>query len=98
MKLRNEANCLGSGLISACRNYKQAIWRIQKALEAAGVEFLPADECEARRTSRAGTLDDPNLAKPAITIWTKMAPSWACIDAKLPQEEGQPPPPVLPSK
>jgi hypothetical protein len=26
---------------------------------------------------RAGTLDDSNLAKPDITIWTKMAPSWA---------------------
>ena len=49
-------------------------------------------------TVSAGTLDDPNLARPAITIWTKMAPSWACIDANLPRYEGQPPPPVLPSK
>ena len=41
---------------------------------------------------RAGTFDDPNLAKPAMTIWTASAPSWACIDADLPQVEKQPPP------
>jgi hypothetical protein len=48
-------------------------------------------------TVRAGTLDDPSLAKPGITIWTKMAPGWACIDANIPHDEAQPPP-VLPSK
>ena len=37
---------------------------------------------------RAGALDDSNLAKPDITIWTKMAPSWACIDANLPSRRG----------
>jgi len=26
---------------------------------------------------RAGTLDDPELAKPQMTIWTSSAPSWA---------------------
>lgn len=41
---------------------------------------------------RAGTLDDPEIAKPAATIWTAQAPSWACIDETLPQFEGQPPP------
>jgi hypothetical protein len=41
---------------------------------------------------RAGTLDDPETAKPAMTIWTSQAPSWACIDADLPQVEKQPPP------
>jgi hypothetical protein len=41
---------------------------------------------------RAGTFDDPNLAKPAMTIWTSSAPRWACIDATLPQVEKQPPP------
>jgi hypothetical protein len=41
---------------------------------------------------RAGTFDDPNLAKPAMTIWTASAPSWACINADLPRLEGQPPP------
>ena len=28
---------------------------------------------------RAGTLDDPEIAKPAMTIWTASAPSWACM-------------------
>jgi len=41
---------------------------------------------------RAGTLDDPEIAQPAMTIWTAQAPSWACFDASLPQVEGQPPP------
>jgi hypothetical protein len=41
---------------------------------------------------RAGTLDDPNMIKPAATIWTSKAPGWACIDASLPTFEGQPPP------
>ena len=34
---------------------------------------------------RAGTLDDPELAKPAMTIWTASAPSWACIAEDLPR-------------
>jgi hypothetical protein len=41
---------------------------------------------------RAGTLDDPEIAKPVATIWTSQAPSWACIDARLPRVERQPPP------
>ena len=41
---------------------------------------------------RAGTLDDPEIAKPSATIWTSQAPTWACFDSKLPQIEGQPPP------
>ena len=41
---------------------------------------------------RAGTLDDPNMVKPAATIWAAKAPAWACIDASLPAFEGQPPP------
>lgn len=41
---------------------------------------------------RAGALDDPEIAKPSSTIWTKSAPSWACIDPHLPRMEGQPPP------
>ena len=42
---------------------------------------------------RAGTLDDPELARPAAIIWTKSAPSWACFDPALPTVEGQPAPP-----
>ena len=41
---------------------------------------------------RAGTLDDPEIARPAATIWTSQAPSWACIDDSLPRFEAQPPP------
>jgi hypothetical protein len=41
---------------------------------------------------RAGTLDDPELAHPAMTIWTGSAPSWACFDERIPEVEGQPPP------
>ena len=41
---------------------------------------------------RAGTLDDPEVAKPAATIWTSSAPTWACIDESLPKVERQPPP------
>ncbi len=41
---------------------------------------------------RAGSLDDPEIGKPEATIWTASAPTWACIDAGLPQVAGQPPP------
>jgi hypothetical protein len=41
---------------------------------------------------RAGTLDDPEIAKPASNIWTSQAPSWACLDSSLPRIERQPPP------
>ena len=41
---------------------------------------------------RAGTLDDPEVARPALTIWTASAPSWACFDERIPQVERQPPP------
>jgi len=41
---------------------------------------------------RAGSLDDPELAQPAMTAWTASAPSWACFDERLPRLERQPPP------
>jgi hypothetical protein len=41
---------------------------------------------------RAGTLDDPEVTRPSLTIWTASAPSWACFDEQLPQSERQPPP------
>jgi hypothetical protein len=43
---------------------------------------------------RAGTLDDPEVVQPAMTIWTSAAPSWACFSESLPREAGQPPPPA----
>ncbi|MSR15458.1 MAG: GFA family protein [Gammaproteobacteria bacterium] len=42
---------------------------------------------------RVKTLDEPENAKPAMTIWTSRAPSWASIDSRLPTFEAQPPPP-----
>ena len=41
---------------------------------------------------RAGTLDDPEVAKPTATIWTSQAPSWAYISDKIPKVDRQPPP------
>ena len=41
---------------------------------------------------RIGTLDDPDLMGPQMTIWTSQAPSWACISAEIPSVEAQPPP------
>ena len=41
---------------------------------------------------RAGTLDDPEVSHPAMTIWTASAPTWACIDTKIPAVERQAPP------
>ena len=41
---------------------------------------------------RAGTLDDPEVARPSATIWVSQAPTWACHDPSVPQNPGQPPP------
>ena len=45
---------------------------------------------------RAGSLDNPEVAQPSSTIWVSQAPSWACIDVRLPRIERQPPPLNLP--
>jgi hypothetical protein len=37
---------------------------------------------------RVGTLDEPDAVRPMATIWTRSAPSWACIDEGLPRFEG----------
>ena len=42
---------------------------------------------------RAGTLDDPEIGKPQVTIWTSSAPSWAAFDASIERDERQSPPP-----
>ena len=41
---------------------------------------------------RVGTLDDPEIAAPQATIWTTMAPSWACISETIPKVDRQLPP------
>jgi hypothetical protein len=59
-----------------------------------GVHLFSSGESRPNLTwVRAGTLDDPELARPSVAIWTGKAPSWACIDADMPRVEGQPAPP-----
>jgi hypothetical protein len=55
--------------------------------------FSEAEERPQAIVVRLGTLDDPSAVRPALTIWAKMAPAWACFDPALPQESGQGPPP-----
>jgi hypothetical protein len=42
---------------------------------------------------RAGTLDDPGIGKPQMTIWTSSAPSWAVFDPNIQRYEKHSPPP-----
>ena len=55
--------------------------------------FTQADTRKHYIGVRAGTLDEPNLGKPQVTIWTASAPDWACFDPDLPREEKGGPPP-----
>jgi hypothetical protein len=48
--------------------------------------FTQADTRKHYIGVRAGTLDEPDLGKPEITIWTSSAPSWSCFDPDLPRE------------
>ena len=57
--------------------------------------YASADERPQVVVVRVGTLDDPQAVRPEVTIWTRSAPQWACIDATLPQVEAQPPPPLV---
>jgi hypothetical protein len=41
---------------------------------------------------RVGTMDDREAVRPEATIWTREAPSWACIAEDIPRLEGQAPP------
>lgn len=55
--------------------------------------FSEADERPNLLIVRAGTLDNPDVAQPAMTIWVASAPRWACISETLPKFDGQAPPP-----
>ncbi len=55
--------------------------------------FSAADSRPHMVFVRAGALDDPEIGKPALTIWTSQAPSWACFDPNLPRTSRQPPAP-----
>ena len=54
--------------------------------------FSEARERPAFVFIRAGALDDPEIARPEKTVWTSMAPSWACIDPETERLAGQAPP------
>lgn len=58
--------------------------------------FAAADARPQFLIVRVGTLDEPAMAQPAVTIWTDSAPPWGCIDAALPRFPRQPPPPAPP--
>ena len=61
--------------------------------EPCGTPVTSAAEARLHLTVlRAGTLDDPELARPSMTIWTDLGPSWACIDETLPRTPRQSPP------
>ena len=61
--------------------------------ERCGTPMTSSSEARQHLTIlRAGTLDDPELARPSLTIWTDSAPSWACINETLPSTPRQPPP------
>jgi hypothetical protein len=60
---------------------------------ACGTHLFSASEARPHLVFvRAGTLDDREPARPALTIWTASAPSWACFDDRIPRVERQPPP------
>jgi hypothetical protein len=52
--------------------------------------FSAAEERPHLVIVRAGALDDPEIGRPAMTIWASQAPRWACIDADLPRTPKQP--------
>jgi hypothetical protein len=61
--------------------------------ERCGTPVTSASDARPHLTIlRAGTLDDPELVKPSLTIWTDSAPSWACLSEALPRTPRQPPP------
>ncbi|MEP7311729.1 MAG: GFA family protein [Pseudomonadota bacterium] len=65
----------------------------RKFCPACGTPLFSAAEARPHLIfARAGTLDDTEIARPVMTIWTSQAPSWACISTELPRVEGQPPP------
>jgi hypothetical protein len=53
--------------------------------------FSDAETRPHIRVIRIGTLDDPGLIRPQMTIWTTEAPDWACFDPAIPSYEGPPP-------
>lgn len=46
---------------------------------------------------RASSLDDPEIFKAGLVVYTKRAPSWDQLDPSLPAFEGMPPPEAMPA-
>lgn len=66
---------------------------LRQFCEHCGTPVMSASEARPHlMIIRAGTLDDPELARPSLTIWTDSAPSWACVNEALPRTPRQPPP------
>ncbi len=58
-----------------------------------GTPLISASEARPDRVViRVGALDDRNTVTPDVAIWTKSAPSWACLDPTIPHEPAQPAP------
>ncbi len=38
----------------------------------------------------AGSLDDPNIFKPQVNVWTRSAPAWSCYDSSLKKHDVAP--------
>jgi len=53
--------------------------------------FSEAADAPDLMVVRAGALDDPGLARPGGTIWTRSAPAWGLVHPDLPRCEGQAP-------
>lgn len=71
----------------------------RKFCPACGTQVTSAAESRPQLVFlRAGTRDDPEVAAAAMTIWTSAAPSWACIDDRLPSVAGQPPSAAAPAR
>jgi hypothetical protein len=66
----------------------------RKFCPACGTPMFTQSEARLHMTGvRAGTLDDPEIGKPQVTIWTSSAPSWAVFDPNIERDEKQSPPP-----
>ena len=79
-RLERLASARGATLVALQSNAEHELIAAVQGAKAQGTDAIIV---------RVGTLDDPEIGKPVGTIWTKSAPSWACIDAGLPRGEGQ---------
>ncbi|MBV9344142.1 MAG: GFA family protein [Gammaproteobacteria bacterium] len=92
--------CFPSAALTVSGSMGEHRWRadsgniaVRRFCSVCGTPLFSASEARPHLIFvRAGSLDDPGVAKPAVTIWTASAPAWACFDPALPRLSGQPPP------